>query len=149
MIGAKQRDVKSRDRSRMRSNAPMPPPKRATWSSFLPALLPSTCSRVTPTGATNSGVSSTPCPDESDKVSENLFEQKEIAGGDNAPRYRFRRGLRRSVRAEHETFASAFDCAFTARRRGGGNHCLQRDQEPAGWNAGHQLEPPGQVLNQP
>src|SRR5438034_9474919 len=146
MIGAKQRDVKSRDRSRMRSNAPMPPPKRATWSSFLPALLRSTCSRVTPTGATNSGVSSTPCPNESDKVPQNLFAQKELAGSDDAPRYHFRCGLRRSVGAEHETVAGAFDRAFAARRRSGRNHSLQRDQKPAGWNAGHQLKPHCQVL---
>src|SRR5438094_9549593 len=125
MIGAKLRDVKSPDPWRMQSNARVRPRKPAMLSSFLPALLRSTCSRVTPTGATNSGVSSMPCPNETDKVSENLFAQKEIAGGDNAARDRFRRRLRRPVGAEHETFAGAFDRAFAARRRGGGNHCLQ------------------------
>src|SRR5882724_2969525 len=124
MIGAKQRDVKSRARWRMRSNAPVPPRKLATWSSFLPARLRSTCSRATPTGATNSDVSSTPCPNESNKVSENLLAQKEIASRDDAARDRFRGGLRRSVGTEHETFASAFDRAFAARRCGGWNHCL-------------------------
>src|SRR5438874_9041809 len=83
MIGAKQRDVKSPAPSRMRSNARMRPRKLAMWSSFLPALLRSTCSRVTPTGATNSGGSSTPCPNESDKVSQNFFAQKEIAGSED------------------------------------------------------------------
>src|SRR3979411_2448304 len=105
MIGAKQRDVKSPVRSRMQSNARVLPRKLAMLSSFLPALLRSTCSRVMPTGATNSGVSYTPYPNESDKVSQNLFAQKEIAGSDRAPRHRFRRGLRRSVRTEHETLA--------------------------------------------
>src|SRR5216117_1322829 len=117
MIGAKQRDVKSRARLRMQ------PRKLATSSSFLLALPRSTCSRATPTGATNSGVSSTPCPNESDKVSEDLYAQKEFAGGDDAARDRFRCRLRRSFGTEHETFASAFDCAFAARRRGGGNNC--------------------------
>src|SRR5437879_13803262 len=106
----------------MQSNARVRPRKPAMLSSFLPALLRSTCSKVTPIGATNSGVSSTPCPNESDKVSQNLFAQKEIAGSDGAPRYRFRRGFRRSVRTEHETFAGAFDRAFAARRRVGRNH---------------------------
>src|SRR5207237_7744464 len=118
----------------MRSNAPMRPRRQAMLSSFLPALPPSTCSRVTRTGATNSGALSTPCLNESDKVSENLLAQKEIAGGDDAPRQRFRCGLRRFVGTQHETFAGAFDCAFAARRRGGGNHCLQCDQEPAAGN---------------
>src|SRR5437870_2335214 len=132
MIGTKQRDVKSPARSLMQWNARMLLRRQATLSSFLPALPRSTCSRVTPTGATNSGVSSTPCPNESDKVSQNLFAQKEIAGGDDAPRHRFRCGFRRFVGTEHEAFAGAFDRTFAACRRGGGNHCLQRDQEPAG-----------------
>src|SRR5216117_1620339 len=123
MIGATQRDVKSPAPWRMQWNARMRLRKPAMLSSFLPALLRSTCSRVTPTGATNSGVSSTPCPNESDKVSEDLYAQKEIAGGDDAARDRFRCRLRRSFGTEHETFASAFDCAFAARRRGGGNNC--------------------------
>src|SRR5207248_10607554 len=118
MIGAKQRDVKSPAPWRMQSNARVRPRKPAMLSSFLPALLPSTCSRVTPTGATNSGVSSTPCPNESDQVSEDFFSQKEIARGDNAPRQRFRCGLRRSVGTEHETRPGAIDRAFAARRRG-------------------------------
>src|SRR5437879_12965234 len=99
----------------MRYNARLRPRKLAMGASFLPALLRSTCSRVTPTGATNSGGSSTPCPNESDKVYQNFFAQKEIAGSDDAPRYRFRRGVRRSVRTEHETFTQAFDCAFDER----------------------------------
>src|SRR4030095_243627 len=118
----------------MRSNARDRPRKPATLSSFLQALPRSTCSRVTPTGATNSGASSTPCPNESDKVSEDFLGQKEIAGGDDTSRERFRGGLRRSVGTEHETFAGAFNRAFAARRGGGGNHCLQCDQESAGWN---------------
>ena len=35
-----------------------PPPRRARWSCFLPALLPSTCSKTTPIAATNSAASS-------------------------------------------------------------------------------------------
>src|SRR5437763_7589591 len=104
--------------------------------------------RVLFRSATNSGVSSTPCPNESDKVSEDLYAQKEIAGGDDAARDRFRCRLRRSFGTEHETFASAFDCAFAARRRGGGNNCLQRDQKPAGWSSGHQPEPHRQGTDQ-
>src|SRR2546423_5956097 len=147
MIGAKQHDVKSLARWRMQSNARVLPRKLAMLFSFLPALLRSTCSRVTPTEATNSGVLSKPYPNESDKVSQNLFAQKEIGGSDDAPRHRFRGGLRRSVRTEHETFARAFDRAPVARRGRGRNHSLQRDQKPAGWNAGHQLEPHRQVLD--
>src|SRR5438874_327259 len=116
----------------MQWNARGRPRKPATWSSFLPELPRSICSRVTPIGAINSGVSSTPCPNESNKVSEDLLAQKEIAGRDDTPRQRFRCGLRRSVRAEHEAFAGAFNCPPPARRGGGGDRCLQRDQEPAG-----------------
>src|SRR5438309_10843375 len=126
MVGAKQRDVKSLAISQMRSYARVRPRILATWSSFLPALPRSTCSRATLTGATNSGVSSMPCPNESDKVSEDLYAQKEIAGGDDAARDRFRCRLRRSFGTEHEAFASALDCAFAGRRRGDGTNCLQR-----------------------
>src|SRR4029077_18700995 len=111
MIGATQRDVKSLARSRMQWNARVLLRKLVMLSSFLPALLRSTCSRITPTEATNSGVSSTPCPNESDKVPQNLFAQKEVASCNDAARYRIWRGVRRSLRTEHETFAGAFDRA--------------------------------------
>src|SRR4029077_5929637 len=111
MIGAKQRDVKSPARSRTQWNARMRLRKLVMLSSFLPALLRSTCSRITPIEATNSGVSSTPCPNESDKVSQNLFAQKKVASCNDASRYRIWRGVRRSLRTKHETFAGAFDRA--------------------------------------
>src|ERR1700730_4725453 len=111
----------------------MPPLNRVKSFSSRPAHLPSTCSRVTRTAATNSARWSKPSLNEKEVQNAKaapIQTQKTSrhCGAPSASHRRDYRRLRRSGRAEHETFAGVADRAPPARRRGRRNHRIQRDQ---------------------
>src|SRR5262249_32938293 len=115
----------------------MPRPNPVKLSCFRRAHLPSTCSRVMPTAATNFARSSKPSRNEKEVQNAKAIpvQTQETWRHGYAPADSHRcdhHRLRRTRRTEHETVASAVDRSPASRGGSRRNHRVQRDQNTAG-----------------